>query len=307
MVGLIRALQGTVIHLIQSEDNESDTSSMETMDSSQPQDQPELDPLPLTQGGPELEEGEWSGHSSSPEDMDQDEVLGHDTHLDWGSTSDAGLAFGQRADSQSKDMDITAQPSEAESFSGRPMESQDARHHSDNPGPMWGEGENETAKRRRLYPKVRPYAIPALQRVDNRRYQGEDVMDPTEVAPPACRVGQPNVDGSIGGDQRHPLTPNRSTWQHFYYDRELCRRVTYDRAEKDEKGRYPHIMEEERVARAAHQDTALQSDDHWKEQLKRSYYLPTPEDSPVSFSYRVSSATYAVPYHVVGPMTWEYP
>ncbi len=168
MVGLIRALQGTVIHLIQSEDNESDTSSMETMDSSQPQDQPELDPLPLTQGGPELEEGEWSGHSSSPEDMDQDEVLGHDTHLDWGSTSDAGLAFGQRADSQSKDMDITAQPSEAESFSGRPMESQDAWHHRDNPGPTWGEGENEAAKRRRLYPKVRPYTIPAPQGVDNR-------------------------------------------------------------------------------------------------------------------------------------------
>ncbi len=27
----------------------------------------------------------------------------------------------------------------------------------------------------------------------------------------------------------------------------------------------------------------------------------------MNFSYRVSSATYAVPYHVVGPMTWEYP
>ncbi len=34
-------------------------------------------------------------------------------------------------------------------------------------------------------------------RVDNE-YQGEDVMDPSEVAPPARRVGQPNVDGSIG-------------------------------------------------------------------------------------------------------------
>ncbi len=118
VVGLIRALQGTVIHLIQSEDDESDTSSVETMDLSQPQDGSELDPLPLTQGGPEREEGEWSGNSSSPKAMDQDEVQEHDTYLDGGSTSDAGLAFGQRADSQSEDMDITAQPSEAESFSG---------------------------------------------------------------------------------------------------------------------------------------------------------------------------------------------
>ena len=35
---LIRALQGTVIHLAQSEDNDSDTSSVETTDSSQPRD-----------------------------------------------------------------------------------------------------------------------------------------------------------------------------------------------------------------------------------------------------------------------------
>ncbi len=187
------------------------------------------------------------------------------------------------------------------------MESQDARHHRDNPDPTWGKGENETAKRRRLYPKLRPYTIPAPQRVDNRWYQGEDMMDPNEVAPPARRVGQPNVDGSIKGDQRHALTPNRPTWQHFYHDRELHRRVTYARAEKDEKGRYPHITEEERVACATHQDTALQSDDYCKKQLKRSHYFPTPEDSPVNFSYRVSSATYAVSYHVVGPMTWEYP
>ncbi len=136
VVCLIRALQGTVIHLIQSEDDESDTSSAETTDSSQPQDRSEPDPLHLTQGGPEREEGEWTGRSSSPEAMDQDEVLEHDTYLDGGSTSDAGMVFGQRVDSQSKDMDITAQPSEAESYSGRPMESQDARHHHGHPDPM---------------------------------------------------------------------------------------------------------------------------------------------------------------------------
>ena len=93
----------------------------------------------------------------------------------------------------------------------------------------------------------------------------------------------------------------------FYYNRELHRRVTYPHAEKDENGRYPHIVEEERVTRAVHQDTAPESDGHWKEQLKRSQYFPTPENGLVNFSYRVGSTIYAVPYHVVGPMMWEYP
>ncbi len=127
-----------------------------------------------------------------------------------------------------QDMESLPNPRSLRVYSGRPMESQDARHHRDNPDPTWGEGENETAKHRRLYPKVRPCTVPAPQRVDNGWYQGEDVMDPSEVASPACRVGQLNVDGSIGGDQRHALPPNRSTWQYSYYDRELCRRVTYD-------------------------------------------------------------------------------
>ncbi len=305
--GLIQALQGTVIHLVQSEDDESETSDMEASDSSLPQDRSELDPLNLTRGGPEREEGECSSHSSSLEAMDQDDVLGHDTSLDGGSASDTGMPSRKVADSQSEDMAIIAQPSEPESYSGRPMESQDARHNRGNPDPMWGEGENKTAKHRQLYPKVRPYTVPAPQRVDNGWYQGEDVMDPSEMASPACRVGRPNVDGSLGGDQGNALPPNRPTRQYSYYDRELHRRVTYDQAEKNEKGKYPHITEEKRITRAAHQDTALQSDGHWKEQLARNHYFPTPEDSPVNFSYRVGSAIYTVPYHVVGPMTWEYP
>ncbi len=132
-------------------------------------------------------------------------------------------------------------------------------------------------------------------------------MDPNKVALPARRVGQPNVDSFIGGDQRHALPPNHPTRQHSYYGRELRRRVTYDRAEKDANGRYLHITEEEWVTCAARQDTTLQSDGCWKEQLKRSHYFPTPEDSLVNFSYQVGPSTYVVPYHVVGPMTWEYP
>ncbi len=108
---LIQALQGTVIHLVQSEDDESDTNDMEASDSSLPQDRSELDPLNLTQGGPEQEEGGCSNQSSSPEAMDQDGVLGRDTYLDGGLVSDPGMASGKMTDFQSEDMDTTAQPS----------------------------------------------------------------------------------------------------------------------------------------------------------------------------------------------------
>ncbi len=125
--------------------------------------------------------------------MDQDNVLGHDTYLDGGLVRDPGMASGRMTDFQSEDMDMTAQPSGAESYSEQPMESQDARHSRGNPDPTWGEGENETAKCRRLYPKVWPYIVPVPQRIDSGWYQGEDLMDPGEVASLARRVGRPNV------------------------------------------------------------------------------------------------------------------
>ena len=149
---LIQALLGTVIYLVQSEDNESDTSEMDALDSSLPQDRSELDLLNLAQGGPEREEGECSNQSSSPEAMDQDNVLGRDTYLDGGLASDPGMASGRMTDFQSEDMDTTAQPLGAESYSERPMESQDARHSCGNPDPTWGKGENETAKTLRYGP-----------------------------------------------------------------------------------------------------------------------------------------------------------
>ncbi len=79
------------------------------------------------------------------------------------------------------------------------------------------------------------------------------------------------------------------------------------RSYQNEKDKYPHITEEERLARAAHQETACKGDDYRKDQLARYHYFPTPEDSPVNFSYQVGPATYAVPYCIVGPMAWEYP
>ncbi len=46
-------------------------------------------------------------------------------------------------------------------------------------------------------------------------------MDPRDVAPPAHRVGHPNVDGSIGGDKENPLPPQRSSRQYYYHGRGL--------------------------------------------------------------------------------------
>ncbi len=148
---LVRALQGTVIRLVQLEDNESNTSIAETTDSCQPRNRSERDPLGLTQGNLELEDGEWQ--ASPHEAMDQDEVLEHNTRLEEGPASEVGMAFGQTTDSQSEAMDVTGICLESEAFSGQPMETQDARHCRGNLESTWGDGENETAKRRRKYPK----------------------------------------------------------------------------------------------------------------------------------------------------------
>ncbi len=139
--------------------------------------------------------------------MDQDDVMEHNAHLDEGSASEAGMAYGQTTDSQSEAMDVAGAGSESEGFSGRPMDTQDARHDHDHLELTWGKGESEKAKRRRKYPKIRPYAVPVRQDTGSGWYQGEDLMDPNDVAPLACRVGLPNVDGSIGGDTRYALPP----------------------------------------------------------------------------------------------------
>ncbi len=70
-----------------------------------------------------------------------------------------------------------------------------------------GVDEDEVARRRRLYPKIRPYVIPQMVTVNNGWYEGEDCMDSIEVASPVCRVGRPNLDGSIGGYKADPLPP----------------------------------------------------------------------------------------------------
>ncbi len=147
---LVKALKGTVVQVVQS--NASDTSNAGTTGQSQLLSRSEQEPLGLNQGGSEPEEGEI--RPSSPEAMDQDDVLGHDTHLDEGSTSEAGMAFGQTTDSQSEAMDATGLYSEPEGFSGQPMDTQDARCSRDDPQSTWGDGESEMAKRRRKYPKV---------------------------------------------------------------------------------------------------------------------------------------------------------
>ncbi len=305
--GVIHALKWVKIQLVQSGDDDSDMSEIDTSHASLSLDRSEADPPALNHGGPEREEEEISEHSSSPDAMDQDDVLGRDTHLDGGLANDAGVAPGRISGFQSEEMDTIAQPPKVESCSDRPRESQDVWYNRSSPDSDWGDGESQTARRRRLYPKVPPYVIPVPPRINSGWYQKEDLMDPREVASPARRVGRLNVDGSIGGDKGHSLPPRRPGRLYSHYIRELDRQVTYSRAEKDEKVRSPYITEQECLERTKHQDTACKGDAYWKDQLAQYHYLPTPEDSPVNFSYRVRTSTYAVPYHVVGPMSWEYP
>ncbi len=65
--GVIRTLRGVKIQLVMPEDNDSDTSKMDTSHASLPLEGSEADPLALNYGGPEQEEGELSQQSFSPE------------------------------------------------------------------------------------------------------------------------------------------------------------------------------------------------------------------------------------------------
>ncbi len=114
-----------------------------------------------------------------------------------------------------------AHPSEVESYSDRPMDSQDSRYIRSGPDSDWGDGESEMAKRRRLYPKILPYVIPTPTGVDNMWFREEDLIDPREVASPAHRVGRPNVDRSIGKDKGNPLPLKRPGRQYFHEEREM--------------------------------------------------------------------------------------
>ncbi len=163
----VRVLTGVRIQLVQSEDDDSDTSEMYTFHASLLLDRSETDPLALNQRNPDREDGALTEQSSSPDAMDQDDVLGHDTYLDRDLASDTGAAPGRISGFHSEEMDTTAQPSEVESCSDRPMESQDAQYIRSGPDSNWGEGESEMARRRRLYPKVPPYVIPVPPRINS--------------------------------------------------------------------------------------------------------------------------------------------
>ena len=141
--------------------------------------------------------------------MDQSDTLGHGIHSASGSVSDASAALSGMSDFQPEDMDTAAQPSEVESHSDLPMTGQDTQPRcSGPPDSEWGEGESEASKHHCQYPKISPYLVVGKELAQNRWYEGEDIMDPRQVASPVCRMGSPNVDGSIGGDKGYPLPPD---------------------------------------------------------------------------------------------------
>ncbi len=103
-------------------------SDMDTSNPSLPPGYSGANPSGLDLKGPtDLEEGEILDHSSLPEPMDQADTLGHGNYSAGGIAADTGAAPGRISDFQSEDMHTTAQPSEVESYSDRPMTSQDAR------------------------------------------------------------------------------------------------------------------------------------------------------------------------------------
>ncbi len=83
--------------------------------------------------------------------------------------------------------------------------------------------------------------------------------------------------------------------------------MSYPHAEGDAKGKCSLITKQECLERAACQDEECTGDKYWEKELAESKYLPNPEPSPVNFSYWDAGSTLTVPYHVVGPMAWEYP
>ncbi len=150
--GLFQALQGVKIHLTQSEDDESATSDMEASNSSLPLDHSEMDPLVPNRRDPDLEERDCSSFlmpwtRTTSWDMTRIRIGAWPVTL-------VSLLEGLATFSPRK---WTLQVnSEGESYSDRPMGSQDTRYSPSSLDSDWGEGESETARRHRLYPKINP-------------------------------------------------------------------------------------------------------------------------------------------------------
>ncbi len=131
---LVRVFNGVQIRLVPVEDLESDTSDMDTSHDPLPKGYFQADPLGLNLGDPsDLEEGEISGPSHPSEPMDQSDTLDHGIHPAGGAVRVASAALGGISDFQSEDIDTTAQPSEAERHSDKPMTSQNTWFHHSGP------------------------------------------------------------------------------------------------------------------------------------------------------------------------------
>ncbi len=303
---LVQALKGAQVCLVHSEDYDSDTRVIDTSRDSLPWGCYSSDSLNLEAGYPsDLEDGEVMDRSRPSEPMDQSDTLGHGLQPTGDVASNASVALVGMSHFQSEDMDTTAQPSEAESHSDIPTTGQYARSRQVGPpDSAWGEGESETSRRHRQYSKIPLYLVFSGEMIENWWFEGEDIMNPREVATPVHRVGKPNIDGSIGGDKGYPLPHGRPDREYFHGDRELIRRITYPHSKRDHL--CSPITEQECLKSAAPQDKKCAGVEYWEEVPANSKYLPTPEDSPVNFSYRDAGSTLTVPYHVVGTMVWEY-
>ncbi len=85
-------------------------------------------------------------------------------------------------------------------------------------------------------------------------------------------------------------------------------RIKWARATPDSEGQYPAISKQETKQRDNAQREVLRRNQFWAKEMDRYVCNPTDQSSPIHFcDPRHSEVSQALPYHVVAPMSYEYP
>ncbi len=156
------------------------------------------------------------------------------------------------------------------------------------------------------FPIRKPFIKPRVEQVDDKWYQGEDCVDPSQIAPPAERAILPAADGTLAL-KRDVDMPGASRGRTKYKTHDLERRLSYKKGKRIE-GRLMRIDSAELIARDQDQKERFAADEFWQTEIRDSLYVPGPDDTPVNFAYRSGLGRIeAIPYWVAAPMAWEYP
>ncbi len=137
-------------------------------------------------------------------------------------------------------------------------------------------------------------------------YQGEDCVNPSTITAVSKRMALPTPDGALSGNGKEPLPS--LTGPSKYRGRPLERKIKLARLKPDSEGRYPSLSRQELKQRDSAQREVLQRDKDWSQEMDKYACHPTEHSSPVHFcDPRQAEVIRALPYHVVAPMSYEYP